>query len=31
MGVAVLVLSAVWPFLPWVATLAAEQPPYMMG
>lgn len=30
-GVAVLVLSAAWPFVPWVATLAADQRPYVVG
>jgi hypothetical protein len=30
-GVAVLVLSAAWPFVPWVATLAANQRPYVVG
>jgi hypothetical protein len=30
-GIAVLVLSAVWPFVPWVATLAQDQRPYVAG
>lgn len=30
-GIAVLVLSAAWPFVPWVATLAQDQRPYVVG
>lgn len=30
-GVAVLVVSGVWPFVPWVATFTGEQTPYVPG
>jgi hypothetical protein len=30
-GIAVLLLSAVWPFVPWVATFTDEQRPYVPG
>jgi len=30
-GIAVLVLSVAWPFVPWVATLARDQRPYVVG